>query len=91
MSKKKTKQIKYEVKQETSEAKIYIGRSLPGLTKNTIFKGGQLPPYVAELADKNESVAGLIVPVSALQEARKNIQTKGHILNYYSTKQSKEV
>ena len=91
MAKNKTKEIKKEEKKAVNESTVYIGRSLPGLPKNTVFKGGQLPSYVAELADRDESVAGLIVPVSALQEARKNIQTKGHILNVYLTKQLKEV
>lgn len=91
MSKRATKsEVKSEKKQVVNEATIYIGRSKPGLSSFTIFKGGQLPPHVAKLADEDKSVAGLIVPVSGLQEARKNMQIKGHILNVYLTQQKKE-
>lgn len=63
---------------------IYIGRSLVGLPANTIFKGGALPPHVAEMAQKNPHIAALIVPVGDLQESRKNIAKKGHILNFHA-------
>lgn len=81
MAKKKQKE------KTKGESTIYIGRSLPGLPRYTVFKGGQLPKHIAELAAQNEAVAGLIVPVSGLQEARKNMQIKGHILNFYLTNQ----
>lgn len=93
MSKKTKSEVKIEEKKVVNtpkESTIYIGRSLPGLSRYTVFKGGQLPPHVAKLADDNKSVAGLIVPVSGLQEARKNMQIKGHILNVYLTQQNKE-
>ena len=93
MSKKTQSEVKTEKKKVVDvpkEPTVYIGRSLPGLSRNTVFKGGQLPPHVAKLADENKSVAGLIVPVSGLQEARKNMQIKGHILNVYLTQQNKE-
>lgn len=90
MTKPETKTVEKKVVDAPKESTIYIGRSLPGLSRYTVFKGGQLPPHVAELADKNKSVAGLIVPVSGLQEARKNMQIKGHILNVYLTQQNKE-
>lgn len=77
---KKTKKI--EVKMTT----VYIGKSLPGLPQYTTFKGGLLPEHIRQMAEKNENIAGLIVPVSELQEARKNIKIKGHILNVYAQK-----
>lgn len=73
-----------EVAKETT---IYIGKSIPGLPQYTVFKGGVLPAYIAEMAAKDEAVKGLIVPVSELQEARKNTRIKGHILNTYINKQ----
>lgn len=75
-----------EIVQETT---VYIGKSLPVLPQYTVFKGGKLPAYVVELAAKDDTIAGLIVPVSQLQEARKNMHVKGHILNYYINKQTK--
>lgn len=75
---------------EISEPKIYIGRSLPGLPRYTVFKNGKLPEHVAKIAAENEAVSGLIVPVSGLQEARQNMTVKGHILNHYAKQQSKE-
>ena len=64
---------------------IYIGRSLPGLSQYTVFKNGQLPIHIEQMAAQNKNLAGLIVPVSSLQEARKNITVKGHILNFYAS------
>ena len=93
MSKRAKPEIKIAEKKVVDvpkEPTIYIGRSLPGLSRNTVFKGGQLPPHVAKLADENKSVAGLIVPVSDAPVARKNMQIKGHILNVYLTQQNKE-
>lgn len=69
------------------EATVYIGKSLPSLPQYMTFRGGVLPPHVAEIAAKNDAVAGLIVPASQLQEARANMRKKGHILNFYFAKQ----
>jgi len=78
--------------EKTLENTVYIGKSLPILSQYTVFKGGKLPTHIEELAAKDEAIAGLIVPVSKLQEARKNMLVKGHILNYYFNKQNiKEV
>ena len=81
-----------ENKDIARESTVYIGKSLPMIPQYTVFKGGKLPAYVEELAAKDETIAGLIVPASELQEARKNMRVKGHILNYYFNKQNiKEV
>ena len=69
------------------ENTVYIGKSLHGLSQYTVFKGGVLPPHIEEMAAKDETIKPLIVPASKLQEARKNISIKGHILNQYRTKQ----
>ena len=67
-----------------SETKVYIGKSLRGLPQYTVFAGGELPPHIAEMAAKNEAIAGLMVPISRLSEARKNIKIQGHLLNHYA-------
>ena len=43
-------------------------------------------PYVDtdKLIEKNEAVKGLIVPVSQLSEAVRDVKTKGNILNTYA-------
>ena len=65
--------------------RVYIGPSIPGLKSYTVFSGA-LPVPVAEMAAKNENVAGLIVPVEKLQESRRNIRKHGHVLNVYLNK-----
>ena len=66
---------------------VYIGKTVYGLSYGTIFKGGVLPPHVAELAKKDATIKGLIVPVTELQTARQNMRKKGHILHVYANKQ----
>lgn len=78
MAKKKT---------ATAVTTVYIGKSLMGLPKYTVFKGGAMPDYVAKMVAEDPAIKGLIVPVTDLQEARKNMHVKGHILNYYMNKQ----
>lgn len=69
--------------------RIYIGPTLPGLKSYTVFSG-VLPSPVAEMAANNESISGLIVPVEELQEARKNIRKRGHVLNVYLNRLAKK-
>lgn len=71
-----------------TENTVYIGKSINGLPQYTIFKNGELPPHIEAMAD--DTIKGLIVPVSELQEARKNVHKKGHILNFYLNKQNKK-
>lgn len=68
-----------------TETTVYIGPSLPGLVRHTIFVGGILPAHVSEMIAKNKRIGGLIVPLSELQQARKDITKKGHILNHFLT------
>lgn len=63
--------------------RIYIGPSIEGLTQNTIFNGSSLPPNVQSIIASHPNIAGLIVPLKGLQEARENIRKPGHILNTY--------
>lgn len=67
------------------ETTVYIGPSLPGLVRHTVFVGGVLPTHVSEMVAKNQRIGGLIVPLSELQQARKDIKKKGHILNHFLT------
>ena len=74
-----------KAKKKAPEALVYIGRTIPGLSRYTVFQAGRLPSHVEQMANENERIRGLIVPVKELQTARKNMLTKGHILNFYAT------
>lgn len=67
------------------EPTVYIGKTLKGLPCNTVFLNGELPAHVAAMAAENEHLAALIVPVSALQAARRDVKTKGHLLYFHAT------
>ena len=60
--------------------KMYIGRSLPGLAQYTVFSG-EIPQYVAAMAEKSPEILGLIVEIDKVQEARQKVQEKGSLLN----------
>lgn len=87
MAKKTTKTVA-----KKPENTVYIGKSLHGLSQYTVFKDGVMPPHIEAMAAKDETIKGLTVPASKLQEARRNMNIKGNILNIYFTKQNnKEV
>ena len=69
---------------EPKPSTVYIGPSLPGLARYTIFKNGQWPGHVKTMIEGQEAIAQLIVPVDRLQEARHDVNTQGHILNFYA-------
>gem|GEM_PF-6317822 len=50
------------------EALIYVGPSLPGgvLHKNAVYRAGELPANVKQLAEGNADLAALFVPASKL-------------------------
>ena len=79
-----TKKPKTEPAQ--TEARVYVGQSMPGLPRMTVSSGDGYPPHVAELIKSNEAVKGLIVPVSQLAEAVRDVKTKGNLLHTYALK-----
>lgn len=71
---------------ETTQLKvIYIGPSIRGLNSYSVFEKEKFSFPVSELIKKYPNITGLMVPISELQEARKNLSKKGHILNYHLT------
>lgn len=70
--------------------RIYIGPSIPGLKRYTVFSDA-LPKPIAELAAMNDNVAGLIIPIEKLQESRRDTRKRGHVLNVYFHKLSEGV
>lgn len=81
---------KKEEKAIVKTSTVYIGRPFPGLPQYTVFKNGLLPDYVRGMIEKKEAIARLIVPVTELPEAKRNIKIKGHILNYYAEQLNKK-
>ena len=77
---------KTKIEPAPTEARVYVGQSLPGLPRMTVFRGDGYPPHVAELIKNNEAVKGLIVPVSQLAEAVRDVKTKGNLLHTYALK-----
>ena len=73
-------------------AMVYVGPSLPKgvLNQFTVFRG-EFPPHIVTLMGKSESLKNLMVPVSKLSQARKEIMTKGSLLNLYASKVRKEI
>lgn len=65
-----------------SQAKIYIGRSIPGLTEGTIFSG-EFPPHILALTKEHPHVRSLIVSIDGLQQSRRKLNEKGSALNYH--------
>lgn len=66
-------------------AVVYIGPSLKGLVKHSVFLSGDYTAPVKSLIEQYPNIEHLIVPIEGLQQARKDMLRKGHILNFYLT------
>lgn len=64
---------------------VYIGPAFHGLASYSVFAKGRYPFPVQELIKERPHIVDLMVPISELQNARKNIKKQGHILHYYLT------
>lgn len=73
-------------------ARVYVGPSLKNgvLIQYTVFRG-EFPPHVAALMEKSPSLKHLMVPTTRLSQARKEVATKGSLLNLYASKVRKEI
>ena len=71
---------------KNTESTVYIGRSIPGLTTYTVFAGGVLPPHVEKMIAEKAEIKQLIVPVSRLAQARRDINVHGNVLNHFAEK-----
>ena len=76
---------KKPVVEATQPKVIYVGPSIKGLNSYSVFEKGKYLLPVSELIKQYPNITGLMVPISELQEARKNLTKKGHILNYHLT------
>lgn len=73
-----------------AKAKIYVGPRLQGLNRFSVFEGGAIPPHIKTMIEKRPAIAGLIVYVDELAQARLDIQKTGHPLNVFYKKILKE-
>lgn len=63
---------------------VYVGPNLRGklhMQFGTLYKGGELPPKVAELCAADSAFAAMFVTVEGLSAARVAIGREGTILN----------
>lgn len=60
------------------EALIYVGPTLRGgvLSRYSVFKHGELPPHVKEIADEHKCIKSLLVPVSKLAQIENRLLDK---------------
>lgn len=69
-----------------AESTVYVGPAKPGLATYTVFSCGVLPPHVEKMIEENADIKHLIVPVSRLAQARRDIKVHGNVLNHFAKK-----
>lgn len=74
-----------EVKEEIQQT-IYIGPSIRGVMTGTVFTGSDLPEHLVAAIEQQPVLKELIVPVSQLIEARKQLQDSNSAMSKYFRK-----
>lgn len=63
----------------TNEQVMYIGPTLRGIAKSgAVFSGG-IPKKLEKLAAKKPIIKNLIVPISGIVQAKKDVDTEGTV------------
>lgn len=63
----------------TNEQVMYIGPTLRGVAKSgAVFSGG-IPKKLEKLAAKKPIIKNLIVPISGIVQAKKDVDTEGTV------------
>ena len=63
----------------TNEQVMYIGPTLRGVAKSgAVFSGG-IPKKLEKLAAKKPTIKNLIVPISGIVQAKKDVDTEGTV------------
>ena len=63
----------------TNEQVMYIGPTLRGVAKSgAVFSGG-IPKKLEKLAAKKPIIKSLIVPISGIVQAKKDVDTEGTV------------
>ena len=60
--------------------RMYVGPSLPGLGRHTVFTGEPLP-HVEAMMERSAALRELFVPLESVTDARKAVAEKGSRLN----------
>lgn len=62
---------------------IYLGPNVPqiGLKRNTLYRGSEPPPKLAELMKKKPVLSALFVSTAALAQAERALSIKGSVEN----------
>jgi hypothetical protein len=60
---------------------MYIGPNVPpfGLKRNTLFRGNEPPPKLAELMKRKPVLSALFVSTAALSQAERALNIKGSV------------
>jgi len=74
---------------EAAGPAVYCGPELPGIARRyTVYTNG-LPAPLAEAAEKNPALRGLVVPLNRLPEARRSIGGQsGHFYRLFQLAQA---
>lgn len=69
---------------------MYIGPTIPGLLRENVIYQGKLPEKVAKMAEKASDFKRLLVPVSKVADARKQLKINGSAIyvSYQTVKNS---
>lgn len=78
-----TEELKAE---EEIKQSIYIGPSIRGVMTGTVFIGSVLPDHFEAAIKQQPVIKELIVPVSQLPEARKQLQDSNSAMSKYFMK-----
>lgn len=63
-----------------SDHSVYIGPTIPGLARFTVFRGSK-PPHVMTMENELPELSELIVPVDMLHEADSKVSTSGTMMH----------
>lgn len=68
-----------EIRKEPGEPIVYIGPDIPGIKQYSVYNNG-LPDALKEKTKEHPVFLSLIVPVSRLPQANKELSTEGSAL-----------
>lgn len=66
-----------------AETRIYIGPSFRGVSSGTVYKSNALPPALEAAINGNPTIKELVIPVTGLVEAKKQLQNPKSALSRF--------
>lgn len=79
MTTKRTSKASEEKPKVKQRPTIYVGPNLNSLSKNKIFKCGELMPHVQQLIDECPVIKQLIVPVTELGATQEKLKDSSSV------------